>query len=55
MTQTTSLSRKLGLKDYVSFGIGDMAINFTFASLGMYVVYFYTDVAWASPPASLAP
>ena len=44
MTQTTSLSRRLGLKDYVSFGIGDMAINFTFASLGMYVVYFYTDV-----------
>lgn len=44
MTTRSSLAQKLGLKDYVSFGIGDMAINFTFASLGMYVVYFYTDV-----------
>lgn len=28
----------------VGFGIGDLAINITWASLGMYVVYFYTDV-----------
>lgn len=44
MAKTTSLTKKLGLKDYITFGFGDMAINFTFASLGMYVVYFYTDV-----------
>lgn len=47
MTMSTSAitqKSKLGLKDYCSYGVGDMAINFTFASLGMYVVYFYTDV-----------
>jgi GPH family glycoside/pentoside/hexuronide:cation symporter len=44
MKTIDSFKEKLGLKDYVTFGIGDMAINFTFASLGMYVVYFYTDV-----------
>ena len=44
MTAVKSLKQELKLKDYVGYGIGDMAINFTFASLGMYVVYFYTDV-----------
>lgn len=39
-----SFREKLGFKDYVGFGFGDMAINFTFASLGMFVVFFYTDV-----------
>jgi GPH family glycoside/pentoside/hexuronide:cation symporter len=38
-------AEKLGFKDYMTFGFGDVAINFTFASLGMFVVYFYTDVA----------
>jgi GPH family glycoside/pentoside/hexuronide:cation symporter len=28
----------------VGFGLGDLAINITWASLGMYIVYFYTDV-----------
>ncbi|WP_207763400.1 MFS transporter [Bifidobacterium margollesii] len=42
------MKQNLGLKDYAGYGIGDMAINFTFASLGMYVVYFYTDVVGVS-------
>ena len=43
-----SFKEKLGLKDYVTYGLGDMAINFTFGSLGMFVVYFYTDVVGVS-------
>jgi len=41
---SSSLKENLGFKDYLGFGFGDMAVNFTFASLGMFVVYFYTDV-----------
>lgn len=44
----SSFKEKLGLKDYVAYGFGDMAINFTFGSLGMFVVYFYTDVVGIS-------
>lgn len=47
-TAPTSFKEKLGVKDYIGFGFGDMAINFTFASLGMFVVYFYTDVVGIS-------
>ena len=42
--KAVSFKENLGFKDYVGFGFGDMAINFTFASLGMFVVFFYTDV-----------
>ncbi|MBW3088551.1 MFS transporter [Bifidobacterium sp. 82T24] len=48
---TTSFKEKLGLKDYVAYGFGDMAINFTFGSLGMFVVYFYTDIVGISAAA----
>lgn len=41
---TVSFKENLGFKDYLGFGFGDMAVNFTFASLGMFVVFFYTDV-----------
>lgn len=43
-----SFKEKLGISDYIGFGFGDMAVNFTFASLGMFVVYFYTDVVGIS-------
>ncbi|MBT1166426.1 MFS transporter [Bifidobacterium simiarum] len=39
-----SFRQPLTIKDYIGYGIGDTAINFTFASLNLYVVYFYTDV-----------
>lgn len=45
---TASFKEKIGIADYVGFGFGDMAINFTFASLGMFVVFFYTDVVGIS-------
>ncbi|MFT8401012.1 MAG: hypothetical protein ABF679_07105 [Lentilactobacillus diolivorans] len=38
--KAVSFKENLGFKDYVGFGFGDMAINFTFASLGMFVVFF---------------
>lgn len=47
-TNSTSFKEKLGFTDYVGFGFGDMAVNFTFASLGMFVVFFYTDVVGIS-------
>lgn len=43
-----AFKEKLGFKDYFTFGLGDTAVNFTFASLGMFVVYFYTDVVGIS-------
>lgn len=43
-----SFKENLGFKDYLGFGFGDMAVNFTFASLGMFVVFFYTDVVGIS-------
>lgn len=46
--EQASFKEKLGFTDYVGFGFGDMAVNFTFASLGMFVVYFYTDVVGIS-------
>lgn len=42
--QKSSFKEKLGFFDYLTFGCGDMAINFTFGSLGVFVVYFYTNV-----------
>src|SRR5699024_10656351 len=37
-------SKKVDLAERLGFGLGDLAVNFTWASLGMFVVYFYTDV-----------
>ncbi len=36
---------QLSFQRRVSFGMGDLAINLTWASLGMFIVFFYTDVA----------
>jgi len=37
-------SKKVDFAERLGFGLGDLAVNFTWASLGMFVVYFYTDV-----------
>ncbi|WP_202813270.1 MFS transporter [Lentilactobacillus sunkii] len=44
----TNFREKLHFWDYLGFGAGDMAINFTFGSLGVFVVYFYTNVVGLS-------
>lgn len=44
-TDETSNLIRLSFARRVSFGMGDLAINLTWASLGMFIVFFYTDVA----------
>ncbi|WP_417564751.1 MFS transporter [Microbacterium sp.] len=39
---------RLSLGARVGFGVGDLAINLTWASLGMFIVFFYTDVVGIS-------
>src|SRR5699024_4787374 len=36
--ETIKFTEKIG------FGFGDLAVNFSWASLGMFIVYFYTDI-----------
>lgn len=40
---------KVGFGEKVAFGVGDLAINFVWASIGLFIVYFYTDVVGISP------
>ena len=40
----TSFKQNLRFIDKLGYGCGDLAINFAWASLGMFVVFFYTDV-----------
>lgn len=35
---------KVTFKEKVAFGVGDLAVNFVWASIGMFIVYFYTDI-----------
>lgn len=44
MEKESSLKEELTFLDKFSFGCGDLGINFAWASLGMFVTYFYTDV-----------
>ncbi|WP_438765772.1 MFS transporter [Kushneria sp. TE3] len=39
----------LGVKEKLSYGLGDFASAFTWASLSLYLMYFYTDVFGISP------
>ncbi|KRM44604.1 MFS transporter [Lentilactobacillus parafarraginis] len=48
VSEKSSFREKVGFWDYLGFGAGDMAINFTFGSLGVFVVYFYTNVVGLS-------
>ena len=40
---------KVGFGEKVAFGVGGLAINFVWASIGLFIVYFYTDVVGISP------
>lgn len=40
----TTIGKKIGFNERLGYGSGDLAINFVWASMGLYIVYFYTDV-----------
>ncbi|WP_130859394.1 MFS transporter [Gracilibacillus phocaeensis] len=44
MNTHTKGNEKISFKEKMGFGFGDLAVNFSWASLGMFIVYFYTDV-----------
>lgn len=48
MSNSRTETQKLSLGTRIGFGLGDMAINLTWASLGMFIVFFYTDVVGIS-------
>ncbi|MCF3944121.1 MFS transporter [Oceanobacillus alkalisoli] len=39
---------KIGFTEKVGYGLGDLATNFAWASMSMFIVYFYTDVVGIS-------
>lgn len=39
---------KVSFGEKCAFGIGDLAINFVWSSIGLFIVYFYTDVVGIS-------
>ncbi len=43
-----SKSKKIGLMEYFSYGIGDFSFCFIYGAIGSYIVFFYTDVACIS-------
>ena len=46
---TESLVEKLNLKTRLGYGIGDIAICLYWSGVGLYLLYFYTDVVGISP------
>ncbi|WP_175412886.1 MFS transporter [Clostridium sp. AWRP] len=48
MQDKDAFKENLKFSEKFGYGCGDLAINFTWASLGMFVVYFYTDVVGMS-------
>jgi len=40
----TTIGKKIGFVERLGYGSGDLAVNFVWASMGMFIVYFYTDV-----------
>lgn len=43
--KTYGFSGEIKTWNRIAYGAGDMAVNITWAALGMFIVYFYTDVA----------
>lgn len=41
---TENANGKVGVKEKIGFGLGDLATNLAWASMSMFIVYFYTDV-----------
>lgn len=46
--QNVPKSKKIGLMEYFSYGIGDFSFCFIYGAIGSYIVFFYTDVACIS-------
>ena len=44
----TTIGKKIGFVEKLGYGFGDLAVNFVWASMGMFIVYFYTDVVGIS-------
>lgn len=42
--QVDTANYKVAFREKVAFGVGDLAVNFVWASIGMFIVYFYTDI-----------
>lgn len=39
---------KIGFTEKIGYGLGDLATNFAWASMSMFIVYFYTDIVGVS-------
>ena len=46
---TEAFVEKLNLKTRLGYGIGDIAICLYWSGVGLYLLYFYTDVVGISP------
>ena len=46
---TEAVVEKLNLKTRLGYGIGDIAICLYWSGVGLYLLYFYTDVVGISP------
>ena len=46
---TEAIVKKLNLKTRIGYGIGDIAICLYWSGVGLYLLYFYTDVVGISP------
>ena len=46
---TEAIVEKLTLKTRLGYGIGDIAICLYWSGVGLYLLYFYTDVVGISP------
>ena len=44
-----AIAEKLTLKTRLGYGIGDIAICLYWSGVGLYLLYFYTDVVGISP------
>lgn len=42
--QSSAVHHKVGLSEKIGYGLGDLATNLAWASMSMFIVYFYTDV-----------
>ena len=43
------IAQKLTLKTRIGYGIGDISICLYWSGVGLYLLYFYTDVVGISP------
>uniref|UniRef100_UPI000A43F74D MFS transporter n=1 Tax=Oceanobacillus damuensis TaxID=937928 RepID=UPI000A43F74D len=43
-SQNSTAKEKIKFSERFGYGLGDVAVNLSWASVGMFIVYFYTDV-----------